>query len=187
MAHNKGYNIPAFGHTSHISSRSKSRASEEENPDEFDLEVALSSNISTHTNKSRQRQIKNTSHISTRTAPSHKSYNEPEIKPLHDPMGKPLRRHGTETIGDILMHPIKEMQLFQKRHEAYEAEKNAWNEKHPESIASAKDEAPQDLQEVRVRLTMHFRHLVGEQHFKFTDEQIAILEKPVRFIYKSNP
>jgi len=27
---------------------------------------------------------------------------------------------------------------------------------------------------------MHFRHLVGDQDFKFTDEQIATLEKPVR-------
>lgn len=27
---------------------------------------------------------------------------------------------------------------------------------------------------------MHFRHLVGDQDFKFDEEQIAILEKPVR-------
>lgn len=134
---NRGYNIPAFGHTSHISSRSKSRISED-NEEEIDLEVALSSNISSATNKSRHRQIKNSSHITTKS--SSKSITEANVQPMHDPAGKPLRRHGTETIGDILMHPIKEMQLYQKRNEAYEAEKNAWNEKHPESIASKHDD-----------------------------------------------
>jgi hypothetical protein len=61
------------------------------------------------------------------------------IAPLHDPAGKPLRRHGTETIGDLLLHPLKELKMHQKRTEAYEAERNSWNEKHPESIASRKD------------------------------------------------
>lgn len=51
------------------------------------------------------------------------------ITPFHDPAGKPLRRHGTETFGDIIMHPIKELQLHHKRAEAYQAEKEVWDEK----------------------------------------------------------
>lgn len=127
---NRGYNLPAFGHSSHISSKSRSRISED-NQEEIDIEVALSSNLSTHTNKSLTRQIKNNSHIS--------SENE-EIKPMHDPAGKPLRRFGTETIGDLIMHPIKGMQLYQKRNEAYEAEKQVWDEKHPDSVDSKNDD-----------------------------------------------
>lgn len=52
------------------------------------------------------------------------------ISPLHDPAGKPLRRHGTETIGDIIMHPIKELQMHHQRTEAYQAEKEVWDKTH---------------------------------------------------------
>jgi hypothetical protein len=61
------------------------------------------------------------------------------VAPLHDPLGKPLLRHGTETIGDLLLNPLKEFQLHQKRNAAYEVERASWNEKHPASIASKKD------------------------------------------------
>jgi hypothetical protein len=164
MSQNKrsGYNLPAFGHSSHISSKSKSRISEDNDEEEIDIEVALSSNISHRSNKSgtHNRQIKNNSHISTKS--SHKSsIQDKDIKPLHDPAGKPLRRYATETIGDIIMHPIKEMQLFHKRNEAYEAEKNAWNEKHPESIASNRDDATaNEVPEGRVRLSTKKIHYI---------------------------
>lgn len=65
--------------------------------------------------------------------------NGPHISPYHDPHGKPLLRHGTETIGDVLLHPLKEFQRHTKRAGAYQAEKNEWNEKHPDVIAEEGD------------------------------------------------
>ncbi|KAI8082476.1 bacterial low temperature requirement A protein-domain-containing protein [Gilbertella persicaria] len=102
------------------------------------------------------------------------------IEPLHDPAGKPLRRHGTDTIGDLLLHPLKELQLHHKRAEAYKVEKKAWDEKHPDSIA--KDiETPNEvaIEEVKTRLIIHFRHLVSDHDFKFTEECLDALERPL--------
>lgn len=32
---------------------------------------------------------------------------------------------------------------------------------------------------MNIILAMHFRHLVGDQDFRFTDEKIAMITKPV--------
>jgi hypothetical protein len=69
----------------------------------------------------------------------HPRQHDHAVTPLHDPAGKPLRRHGTETIGDVLLHPFKELKLHHQREEAYELERREWNEKHPESAASVND------------------------------------------------
>ncbi|GAA5798003.1 bacterial low temperature requirement A protein-domain-containing protein [Helicostylum pulchrum] len=106
--------------------------------------------------------------------------NGPHISPLHDLHGKPLVRHGTETIGDVILHPLKEFQRHTKRTEAYQAEKNEWNEKHPDVIAEEGDINTYEesiVEEIRIRLTIHFRHLVGDQDFQFTTEQIERIEK----------
>ncbi|CEG63039.1 hypothetical protein RMATCC62417_00251 [Rhizopus microsporus] len=75
------------------------------------------------------------------------------------------------------------MKLHHQRMEAYEKEKKEWNEKHPESIASDKDvegmKEESIIDDVQVRLTVHFRHLVGNQGFEFTDEQLNTLKEPL--------
>ncbi|KAL7315648.1 hypothetical protein PS15m_004838 [Mucor circinelloides] len=202
MAQNRGYQAPAFGYRGTGGRQRQSLQPD----DEVALEagyISNRSNLSTTSERSNagerrpshtSHQMANESHFSNRSGGAGASSirsgirihtNEHDVvAPLHDPAGKPLRRHGTETIGDVLLHPLKEFQLHQKRTEAYETEKTDWNEHHPESIASVKDvnnmtDEPV-VEDVRVRLTMHFRHLVGDQDFKFTDEQIATLEKPLQ-------
>ncbi|KAI9276379.1 bacterial low temperature requirement A protein-domain-containing protein [Sporodiniella umbellata] len=105
------------------------------------------------------------------------------VTPLHDPAGKPLKRHGTETIGDVLLHPLKEMRLHHQREEAYESEKREWNEKHPEAAASAADiENLNDdsiIEEIQTRIFVHFRHLVGDQDVEFTEKKIEELRVPL--------
>ncbi|KAI8977110.1 bacterial low temperature requirement A protein-domain-containing protein [Mycotypha africana] len=97
------------------------------------------------------------------------------VAPLHDPSGKPFRRHGSETIGELLLHPLKEFQLHQKRSEAYEAEKVSWNEKHPEAIAT-------DMDEVRIENDAPLIEKEKEELrlFKDTDDFIDFLEKTKR-------
>lgn len=101
-----------------------------------------------HRNIADESNMSNRSHIlpSIRSAKKPHLHGEREerIAPYHDPMGRPLRRHGTETIGDLLLHPLKELQLHHKRADAYETEKKEWNEKHPESIVSIRDIEPEE-------------------------------------------
>jgi hypothetical protein len=156
MAHqNRGYQGPAFA-TSRAGRR-PSYVIPNEDDNELDVEngdgflhnrsniSAAESRLSAHNNRG----ILSESNISHRTNNTtgdrsmqrnklHGKHGD-HIAPLHDPAGKPLRRHGTETIGDLLLHPLKELQLHHKRFEAYEHEKKGWNEKHPESIASVED------------------------------------------------
>ncbi|KAI9481656.1 MAG: bacterial low temperature requirement A protein-domain-containing protein [Benjaminiella poitrasii] len=148
--------------------------------------VSNRSNISSHSTDAARRRssvLDNQGHLSNISHISQSNDQHDSISPLHDPAtGKPLRRHGTELIGDLLLHPLKEYQLHQKRLEVYEVEKNAWNEKHPESITFDKDvsNSPNEpIIEVRTRLALHFRHLVGDQDFRFTEDQINCLEKPL--------
>lgn len=157
MAQNRGYQGPAFGHRG-VGGRQRQSLQPD---DELALEagyISNRSNLSATTERSTDgaRRPSHTSHINfnesnitSRSAGAGASSirsgvrvhtNEHEaVSPLHDPAGKPLRRHGAETVGDVLLHPLKEFQLHQKRAEAYEAEKTAWNEKHPDTIASVQD------------------------------------------------
>lgn len=159
MAHqNRGYQAPAFG-ASRMGRRPSALSEEEDTVQQLDVEssgIHNRSNISAAESRaesrfstSRNRGTLNESHMSHRsnnTAANrslkqgrvHGAHGD-HIAPYHDPAGKPLRRHGTETIGDILCNPIRELQLHQKRFQAYENEKKEWNEKHPESIASVED------------------------------------------------
>ncbi|CAO3606936.1 unnamed protein product [Mucor hiemalis] len=194
MAHNR-YQGPSFG-ANRGGRRPSAAISHNEDFLDVDNESGFihnRSNISateSHRSNAHSRIIPNESNFSHRsnvTSGNRSLRNEihgehrDQVTPLHDPAGKPLRRHGTETIGELLLHPLKELQLHAKRSEAYEAERTEWNEKHPESIASKKDidliEEP--IIETRIRLTMHFRHLVGEQDFKFTDDKIIPLQQPL--------
>ncbi|KAG1150103.1 hypothetical protein G6F37_005372 [Rhizopus arrhizus] len=113
----------------------------------------------------------------------HPRQHDHAVTPLHDPAGKPLRRHGTETIGDVLLHPFKELKLHHQREEAYELERREWNEKHPESAASINDvenlNEESIIDDVQVRIVVHFRHLVGDQDIEFTDEKLQELKEPL--------
>ena len=154
MAQNRGYQGPAF--SAGRNGRRPSHFSNDENHLGVDSEGGylqnrsnLSATESRASNTNRRSLLNESgfSHRSNATAGDSRSIrrhdanleHSDKVTPLHDPAGKPLRRHGTETIGDLLLHPLKELQLHTKRFEAYEAEKQEWNEKHPESIASAKD------------------------------------------------
>lgn len=101
---------------------------------EVEEELATTRSIHSARSANEARSLRRHSHFQ-----HHPQHHKDVIAPLHDPAGKPLRRHGTETIGDVLLHPLKEMKLHHQRMEAYEKEKKEWNEKHPESIASDKD------------------------------------------------
>lgn len=160
MAHNR-YQGPVFGNRGGGRRRSSavtndiSLFSAENNSGLLHNRSNLSAVDSSRISESNHRNITNESNMSnvSNSTPSIRSNNRHQlhgnhkehILPLHDPSGKPLRRHGTETFGDLFLHPLKEFQLHQKRMDAYEAEKNEWNEKHPESIASKHD--PLNLEE----------------------------------------
>lgn len=153
MAHNR-YQGPAFGNRGGGRRRSSAVTND---LTQFDAEnhsglfhnrsnlSAVDSRISenNHRNISNESNMSNRSNKATSIRSANKHYLHGEhaehIAPLHDPTGRPLRRHGTETIGDLILHPLKELQLHQKRAGAYETEKNEWNEKHPESIAFRND------------------------------------------------
>lgn len=153
MSQNRAYQGPSFGANRGARRPSAVRSNADDNY--LDVEndngfLSNRSNISTAesrtSRRSQQHGLKNESnfshhsHVTTGTQRQEFHGDHPErVAPLHDPAGKPLRRHGTETIGELLLHPLKELQLHTKRTEAYEVEKTEWNEKHPESIASKKD------------------------------------------------
>lgn len=151
MAHNR-YQCPSFG--GRTGRRRSSVATHDINHYDTENHSGLFQNrsnlsvVDSRISEPSQRNMANDSYISNNNVSSIRSNSVrgrihgergAHIKPYHDPTGKPLRRHGTETIGDLLLHPLKELQLHQKRVDAYEAEKNQWNEKHPESIASEHD------------------------------------------------
>jgi hypothetical protein len=135
MAQNvrRGYQGPAFGASS---AQQRRRASVL--PDEESIQER---SIMNHSHISNRNSILQGSHISegddvTRNLSRHAHSVNTQVAPLHDPAGRPLRRHGTETFGDVLLHPFKELQLHNKRANAFETERKEWNEKHPESIIS---------------------------------------------------
>ncbi|KAI8636623.1 bacterial low temperature requirement A protein-domain-containing protein [Parasitella parasitica] len=196
MAQNRGYQAPAFGYRGAGGRQRQSLRTDDEEAGHTSNRSNLSVTSERHPATAYRRPSHSSRYISNESSISNGSgavgsnvirirTNEHEtVAPLHDPAGKPLRRHGTETIGDVLLHPLKEFQLHQKRSEAYQTEKIAWNEKHPDSIASEKDVniiTDEMVDEnVRVRLTIHFRHLVGDQDFEINEDQISELEKPLQ-------
>lgn len=66
---------------------------------------------------------------------------ESVIAPLHDKDGKPIRTHGPETFGDIMLHPFKELDLHRRRVSLFESEKKDWKEKHKHDQEN-KDQQP---------------------------------------------
>ncbi|KAG1408969.1 hypothetical protein G6F60_001029 [Rhizopus arrhizus] len=167
---------PAFRGTNTISISSSLT---EERPSFEQVEIIVSQSI--HSNDTRS--TKGSSHLDTKKHHTALRRNHTEINPLHDPKGRPLRRHGTETIGDVILHPFKELKLLRQRQEAYDQEKRDWNEKHKESTDSLQaignEEQEAITSEIQTRLIIHFRHLVGDQFIQLTDEKINQFKGPL--------
>ncbi|KAI7866721.1 bacterial low temperature requirement A protein-domain-containing protein [Spinellus fusiger] len=118
--------------------------------------------------------------------PHHHDLSDQPIKPKHDPAGRPLRRHGTETFGEVFLHPLKELDMHRQRIQAFESEDKEFCEKHPDKTNV------EDTLEVKptVRIVIHFRHLVGTQDVHITDtivnsvkEPLSLTEKEILRIY----
>ncbi|OBZ91484.1 hypothetical protein A0J61_00458 [Choanephora cucurbitarum] len=186
------YDGPSFGFSTRRNSRQ--RHSVASNEDFLDTDRANQSRISSNNSRrpsyqsQRSRAISHHSHQSEKDLEQADQSGQPHVvysngdvvSPLHDHSGKPIRRHGDDTIGDMLMHPLKELQLHHKRNEAYQAEKKVWNEKHPDYEARETDDINSlAIEEYKTRLVFHFRHLVSDHDFKFTEDCLDALEAPL--------
>ncbi|KAI8344611.1 bacterial low temperature requirement A protein-domain-containing protein [Chlamydoabsidia padenii] len=122
--------------------------------------------------------------------------------PQHDKEGKPIKSHGPETFGDIMLHPIKQLEFHRRRMSVFEHEKHEWEEKHPhggdhptsaggenadhtEIDASAPastavdEESPATPIKPTVKTVIHFKHLMGEQAIRVTKPVIDQLMDPL--------
>ncbi|KAI8378830.1 bacterial low temperature requirement A protein-domain-containing protein [Choanephora cucurbitarum] len=190
------YDGPSFGFSTRRNSRQ--RHSVASNEDFLDTDRANQSRISSNSSRRLSYQSQRSRAISHHSRQSEKDLEQADqlgqphvvysngdaISPLHDHSGKPIRRHGDDTIGDMLMHPLKELQLHHKRNEAYQAEKKVWNEKHPDYEARETD----NIDSLAIEhifdiffffLVFHFRHLVSDHDFKFTEDCLDALEAPL--------
>ncbi|CAO3625915.1 unnamed protein product [Cunninghamella blakesleeana] len=126
---------------------------------------------------------------------------ESVIAPLHDKDGKPIRTHGPETFGDIMLHPFKELDLHRRRVSLFESEKKDWKEKHKHdqenkdhhltsddsnsnqhsqyAPTAVDEEAPPIMSKPKVKTIIHFRHLMGEQAIRVTNEIAQQLTDPL--------
>ncbi|KAI8371139.1 bacterial low temperature requirement A protein-domain-containing protein [Blakeslea trispora] len=192
MSNSRQYDGPSFGFSTRRNSRK--RQSVTSNSDFLDAEHTNQSRISANSSRRPSSQSQRSRAISHRT---HESNEDPEkahrsvhhraifshgddVSPFHDPLGKPIRRHNTDTIGDFIMHPLKEFQLHHKRGEAYQTEKKIWNEKHPDLEAKDTDDLNSlAIEEYQTRVIFHFRHLVSDHDFRFTEDCLEALEIPL--------
>ena len=55
---------------------------------------------------------------------------------------QPHRRHGHETFGDLMLHPIKEYELHRQRLHEYQEEKKNWIKEHLGDPEKASDTPP---------------------------------------------
>ncbi|KAI8878179.1 hypothetical protein K501DRAFT_326161 [Backusella circina FSU 941] len=94
--------------------------------------------------------------------------NESHISTSRSVGSRKLQRHNTETIGDILAHPFRPFQT-----------KKVDDQNIKDIGEKQKDEENNTNDEVIVRMTLHFRHLVGKQDFVFKDEDIEKLQTPL--------
>ncbi|KAI9023541.1 bacterial low temperature requirement A protein-domain-containing protein [Phycomyces nitens] len=101
--------------------------------------------------------------------------------PTHDPAGRPLRRHGTETFGDVLLHPIRELELHRKRIKEFDEEKKEFDASHPDMLDPNVKLEPKPTVK---RIIVHFLHLVGDQDLDVTDDLIRQLWEPLSLTQK---
>ncbi|ORX56319.1 hypothetical protein DM01DRAFT_1334792 [Hesseltinella vesiculosa] len=136
------------------------------------------------------------SHIST----SQSQADNEAVQPAHDKEGKPLRSHGPETFGDIVMHPIRQLELHRRRLSIFDHEQKDWDEHHPAPTletttletatletavpASMPGQAPDSAQVAtpnprNVKSIIHFKHLMGEQALCITKDIVDQLYYPL--------
>ncbi|CAO3587011.1 unnamed protein product [Absidia cylindrospora] len=121
--------------------------------------------------------------------------------PEHDKEGKPIKSHGPETFGDIMLHPIKQLEFHRRRLSVFEHEKHDWDEKHPHhdplppgtgdvdnttttnlsapASTAVDEEAPLEANKPNVKTVIHFKHLMGEQAVRITKTVIDQLMNPL--------
>ncbi|KAI8086234.1 bacterial low temperature requirement A protein-domain-containing protein [Halteromyces radiatus] len=107
--------------------------------------------------------------------------------PQHDKDGKPIKTHGPETFGDIMLHPIKQLEFHRRRLSVFEHEKKEWDEKHQQSTGTdgvpvnttSDEEAPPAANKPKVKIVIHFKHLMGEQAVRVTKPIIDQLMDPL--------
>ncbi|KAF7724578.1 hypothetical protein EC973_000886 [Apophysomyces ossiformis] len=99
--------------------------------------------------------------------------------PLHDALGRPIRRHGPETFGEVMLHPLKELELHRQRIQEYEQQKKEYEAKHPGQTFVPSDPVPEEVEKPQLRTLIHFRHLVGDQSIRITKEIADQLRNPL--------
>ncbi|KAF7727713.1 Pre-mRNA-splicing factor cef1 [Apophysomyces ossiformis] len=82
-----------------------------------------------------------------------------DIREEKNTYAQPTYHHGDETFGDVLSHPISELQAHRKRKEDFEAELQSWNENQHRQLPTS---APKQEDFV---IVVHFRQLRGNQSF----------------------
>ncbi|KAI8576681.1 hypothetical protein K450DRAFT_255653 [Umbelopsis ramanniana AG] len=99
----------------------------------------------------------------------------------YDATGKPLVAHGTETYGDIMLHPAQQYHLHKQRMEKYKLEVEAWE---TEKTGEKPIPVPVGIQSgdvFELRSVIHFRKLIGDQTIKMTDELAASISQELDF------
>ncbi|KAG0165959.1 hypothetical protein DFQ28_003309 [Apophysomyces sp. BC1034] len=99
--------------------------------------------------------------------------------PLHDAFGRPIRRHGPETFGEVMLHPLKELELHRQRNQEYTQQKQEYEAQHPGETFVAAAPAPEEEEKPRLRTLIHFRHLVGDQTIRITTDIADQLRDPL--------
>ncbi|KAI9484498.1 bacterial low temperature requirement A protein-domain-containing protein [Zychaea mexicana] len=104
-------------------------------------------------------------------------------RPVSSSGYQPHRRHGHETFGDVMLHPIKEYELHRQRVHEYQEDKKVWEQQHDPEKASdtpivpgAALEAPRPF----IRTMIHLRHLMGgDQQIRITKAMVDHLKEPL--------
>lgn len=129
-AFGRGLTLRRQGHHHHHLHRHHSRQTDPEAPgDASSNDQVIELTDGDATGLYSRRSSRSTSHYSSRLT-----------SPLHDKTGRPLRRHGTETFGDLMLHPIKELELHRKRVQQYEEERARWEKEHPDAEKTISNE-----------------------------------------------
>ncbi|KAI9021474.1 bacterial low temperature requirement A protein-domain-containing protein [Phycomyces nitens] len=94
--------------------------------------------------------------------------------------GQPVYHHGDETFGDIITHPIEQLQAHRQRRQEYEGQIHSWENapRIPSLLPLATGSHPQE--EYDYIIVVHFRQLRGNQSF------VLDLEKANEFSNKIN-
>ncbi|KAL0079676.1 bacterial low temperature requirement A protein-domain-containing protein [Phycomyces blakesleeanus] len=103
--------------------------------------------------------------------------------------GQPVYHHGDETFGDIITHPIEQLQAHRQRRQEYEGQVHTWEDRvahdeiNPRELETGllpSTNASHPQEEYDYIIVVHFRQLRGNQSF------VLDLEKANEFSNKIN-